>query len=326
MGLAWCSLVALLAAWLVIAGLGDRVWWALPFLYGPRWIPALALLGIVPALLVVPRRAVLLALAGTAVVLLGLLDFRLGLGRRPVAGRSTIRVMELNADGPPGDLSPILAAIREYHPAIVVVAECGPKLREALGHVPGFYSHGAITSLCFLSQGEILDWNERDPQGDIWKEGGSGAMVRAIVASPAGPIRVGLVHLETPRKALEEYRDLSEIPKLGPVTRANTRQREKESRLAADWMTTGPPLPTIVAGDFNLPIESAIYRRYWGRYRNAFSRSGFGTGYTKYTSRIGARIDHILSSKAVVPVRSFVGKDVGSDHRPLIADLVLPKR
>ena len=325
MGLAWCSLAALLAAWLVIAGLGDRVWWALPFLYGPRWFPALALLGFVPALLLVPRRAALLALAGTAVALFGLLDFRVGLGRRPAAGRPSVRVMELNADGPPGDLTPILAAIGEYQPDIVVIAECGPKLNAALTRLPGFHFHAAIASLCLLSRGEIREWTERDPN-DIWKEGGSGAMVRTIVVTAAGPLRLGLVHLMTPRDALDMYPDLSEIPKQGQLTRENTQQREKESRLAVRWIEAATAQPTMIVGDFNLPVESAIYRRYWGDFRNAFSQSGFGTGYTKHTRRWGIRIDHILSSKDVVPIRSFVGRDVGSDHLPLIADLVLPKR
>ncbi len=326
MGLAWCSLAALLAGWLVIAGLGDRIWWALPFLYGPRWFPALALLGILPAVIVVPRRAVLLALAGAAVVLFGLFDFRLGLGRRLTEGRPTIRVMELNADGTSSDLARVLAVIQEYRPAIVVIAECGPKLHEALAVLTGYHFHSAITPLCLISRGAILEWNERDPQGDIWKEGGSGAIVRAIVATPAGPIRLGLVHLATPRNALDMYFDLSEIPKLGPITRTNAHQREKESGLATGWMKVAPSLPTIIAGDFNLPIESAIYRRHWSGYRNAFSQSGFGTGYTKHTRLVGVRIDHILSSEDVVPIRSFVGRDVGSDHLPLIADLVLPKR
>jgi endonuclease/exonuclease/phosphatase (EEP) superfamily protein YafD len=80
----------------------------------------------------------------------------------------------------------------------------------------------------------------------------------------------------------------------------------------------------VIAGDFNLPVESAIYRQHWGRFRNAFSETGFGAGFTKHTRLFGVRIDHILSSKDVDPVRSFVGKDVGSDHVPLIADFVRP--
>jgi vancomycin resistance protein VanJ len=80
----------------------------------------------------------------------------------------------------------------------------------------------------------------------------------------------------------------------------------------------------VIAGDFNLPVESAIYRQHWAQYRNAFSQTGIGSGYTKHTRLFGVRIDHVLSSKDVQPIRSFVGKDVGSDHLPLIADLAIP--
>lgn len=325
MTLAWATLAALLAAWLVIAGLGDRVWWALPFLYGPRWLTAFLLVGMIPALLKKPRQAWLPTTVGTLVVVFGLLDLRLGVGRRAPGGRPVIRVMELNADGDVGDVPAIMAMVDSLHPDLVVIAECGKKLQRVFRTRPEFHFHPAIYSLCLFSRGEILEWTERDPQ-DIWREGGAGNIVRAVVAGPAGRFQLGMVHLETPREALENYFDLSEIPHQGPVTRANIQQREKESRLAADWMTAGESLPTIIAGDFNLPIESAIYRRYWSGYRDAFSQTGLGVGYTKYSRRIGARIDHILSSADVVPIRSFVGKDVGSDHRPLIADLVLPKR
>ncbi len=323
MGLAWCALAALLAAWLVIAGLGDRVWWALPLLYGPRWLPAVLLVGMIPALLKKPRQAWLPMVLGMLVMVFGLLDFRLGLGRHSPAGRPVIRVMELNADGGVGNVPAIMAMVSAERPDVVVIAECSQKLQQAFRSRPEFHSHPAIYSLCLFSRGEILEWTERNPS-DIWREGGAGNIVRAVVAGPAGPFRLGLVHLETPRGALQMYLDLSEIPKQGPSTRANMRQREKESRLAADWIAGGQAMPTIIAGDFNLPIESAIFRRYWGGYRDAFSQTGFGTGYTKYTQHIGARIDHILSSQEVLPIRSFVGKDVGSDHRPLIADLVLP--
>jgi endonuclease/exonuclease/phosphatase (EEP) superfamily protein YafD len=133
-----------------------------------------------------------------------------------------------------------------------------------------------------------------------------------------------MVHLATPRDALQEFRALSQIPSLGAPTRQNMAEREEESEHAVRWIDTGPGLPLVIAGDFNLPIESAIYRRNWAGYRNAFSAVGWGTGYTKHTRWWGIRIDHILMSSDIHPWRSFVGREVGSDHLPLIADLRLP--
>ncbi len=312
---------------MITCQLGDRVWWALPFLYGPRWLLSLPLLGVIPWLLVRPRQGIVTASIAAALVIFGLLDVRLGLGRLTVGAGTPFRVLELNAGAGSGGAPPIpglLAEFARHSPDLIVVAECGNgAIREALRTLPGYEFRVSETSLCMLSRGHILEWSARNPM-DIWKEGGAGAIVRALVQTAAGPLRVGLVHLETPRDALDNYADLSTIPTLGDITRANTRQREEESSDAKAWIFAGSALPTVVAGDFNLPAESAIFRRYWGNLRDAFARGGIGSGYTKRTRWWGVRIDHILTTTEVGTSRSVLGRDVGSDHLPVIADLVLP--
>jgi endonuclease/exonuclease/phosphatase (EEP) superfamily protein YafD len=81
-----------------------------------------------------------------------------------------------------------------------------------------------------------------------------------------------------------------------------------------------------VAGDFNAPVESVIYQESWGDWTNAFSAAGWGFGRTRMSRWIRARIDHILSDDRWVVHRSWVGPDVGSDHRPLFAELRLRPR
>ncbi len=98
--------------------------------------------------------------------------------------------------------------------------------------------------------------------------------------------------------------------------------RDIESRQARRWVSEGADA-IVVLGDFNLPVESVIYRRHWGDMRNAFSYGGLGFGFTRYAGWIRARIDHILVDEGWQVVRSFVGPDFGSDHRPMIADLIL---
>ena len=72
-----------------------------------------------------------------------------------------------------------------------------------------------------------------------------------------------------------------------------------------------------------MPVESRIYRANWSSLRNAFSEAGQGWGTTKQTSWFGTRIDHILYSSAWRCRKAWVGPAMGSDHRPLIADLAL---
>ena len=79
--------------------------------------------------------------------------------------------------------------------------------------------------------------------------------------------------------------------------------------------------PLLLAGDFNLPVESAIYGQYWAQFSNAFSAAGLGLGHTKFTRWHGVRIDHILAGPSWRFRRCWVGPDVKSDHRPLIADV-----
>lgn len=317
----WGSLLGLLAAWIVISGLGDRIWWTIPLLYGPRWVPSLLLAGMLPWLLTSPRRAALPCLAGACIVAFGLLDFRLGLGRLRAGTGSTVRVLESNVGGG-ARADELMREIRDQGVEIVVVAECGGRVFDSLKALPGFEAR-SNGYLCLGSRFPIRSWENRDPT-KIWQEGGSGAIVRAVVDGPAGPLRIGLVHLETPRHALSEFLDLSEIPKLGPLTRANLAQRIEESRDARAWVTPDDALPTIVAGDFNLPVESAVYRRNWGDLRNAFSEAGVGTGYTKHTRFWGIRIDHILTTSRIGTRWCRVGTDIHGDHRPVIAELVLP--
>lgn len=311
---------------MVVSLLGDRVWWALPFLYGPRWVAALLFLGILPSLRSDRRSAIRAGTLTLLVFAFGLLDVRVGLGRLEPAEAVPVRVVEMNAgSGSAGAPSAerVIAELTRVDADLVVIAECSEGLANAMGRVGQWNVRRSITSLCLATHYPIREWEVRDPM-DIWKEGGSGAIARALLEGPGGPLRIGLVHLETPRDALDNYFDLSSIPTLGPVTSANMQQRERESRTAHTWILAGASFPTIVAGDFNLPVESAIYRRHWGALRNAFSRSGIGRGITKQTRRWGMRIDHILTSDEIITRRAFIGRDFGSDHDPVIADLSLP--
>jgi endonuclease/exonuclease/phosphatase (EEP) superfamily protein YafD len=102
-------------------------------------------------------------------------------------------------------------------------------------------------------------------------------------------------------------------------------RRWQDSEELSQWLQQYDG-PQILAGDLNLPPDSAIYRKFWAGYGNAFSSAGLGFGYTEWPRvgvlRFGIRIDHILSGPNWRPCRCWVGPGVGSDHLPLIADLV----
>jgi exonuclease III len=74
-----------------------------------------------------------------------------------------------------------------------------------------------------------------------------------------------------------------------------------------------------------MPVESTIYRKFWGKYQNSFSKRGFGYGWTERASvrsiPVGLRIDHVLTDKGLTPLVCEIGPDVGSDHLPVITDI-----
>jgi endonuclease/exonuclease/phosphatase (EEP) superfamily protein YafD len=61
--------------------------------------------------------------------------------------------------------------------------------------------------------------------------------------------------------------------------------------------------------------------------KNTFTERGFGFGYTKghdIQLRVSyARIDHIFISEGWRTIFSHTGSSLGSDHRPMLADVSL---
>ena len=91
-------------------------------------------------------------------------------------------------------------------------------------------------------------------------------------------------------------------------------------------INTDPRLPAvIIAGDFNAPAGDRIYRQLQKKgYIDCFDRAGVGWGNTYHRRFPILRIDHIYVSQAFVPVRSRVVTIPESDHRMVLADVILP--
>jgi len=83
--------------------------------------------------------------------------------------------------------------------------------------------------------------------------------------------------------------------------------------------------PLIVVGDFNTTMWSPFYKNMvkTGNLRNA--RSGFGIlpTWPTFLPLAYIPIDHFLVSKEIGVLKIRTGRNVGSDHLPLITDLVI---
>jgi len=87
----------------------------------------------------------------------------------------------------------------------------------------------------------------------------------------------------------------------------------------------------IVGGDLNAPPASLASRTLTDSgLVDAFAAGGRGYGYTFGHSlrlrRSFLRLDRILVSRHFAVVAAHVGSATGSDHRPVIADLVLARQ
>ena len=149
------------------------------------------------------------------------------------------------------------------------------------------------------------------------------------VTLPTGELRFATVHLQSPHQGIAHVLDRStgiRPSRANLIAREIAARWEESEELAAQL--AGDGRPDMVVGDFNLPVESPIYRSYWSTWWDAFSAAGWGLGGTEWPKAtagipFGIRIDHILSGPRWRPTRCWLGPDVGSDHLPLIADMAV---
>jgi endonuclease/exonuclease/phosphatase (EEP) superfamily protein YafD len=314
--LAWGYLALSLTYAALLWLAGDAWWLATLLLFMPRWPILLPVALLAPAALLI-RPRLLLPLGLAAIVSVGpAMGYRLGArGWLTASAGAELRIITFNVDS--RDNSRLLAipmGLEPYHPDVVVLQECAENLAAA-EHWPAGWTVRFEQSLCLASRFPVLEARplERIETGE---QGGTGNAVFYRLQSDAGIIDLAVLHLETPRKGLEQLRYRAKLSGLA----RNELVREVGSRRMSRWITEQSSA-VIVAGDFNLPVESRIYRSHWSRCDNAFSRVGHGFGWTRVLPHFSIRIDHVLTCGGWRPLRAVVGPDLGSDHLPLIVDL-----
>jgi endonuclease/exonuclease/phosphatase (EEP) superfamily protein YafD len=123
-------------------------------------------------------------------------------------------------------------------------------------------------------------------------------------------------------------------PKPGALFHVRNRQLDEIGQYIKSLSTK-----VVIAGDFNITMWSPYYKRLVSKTGLKNSRQGFGllptwpikTNYPPYakipsflTGLLSIPIDHCLISPDIKVAKIRTGPNVGSDHRPLIVDLVIP--
>jgi endonuclease/exonuclease/phosphatase (EEP) superfamily protein YafD len=312
----WLSVLIVLAAWAAIHA-GDLWWPATLLLFGPRWLWALPLIPLLLAATLWRRRSLPVLLFALLLVLGPLMGFhipwRSALPAAP--SRLRLRVLTYNTHYKRPLKSAFERMLTDADADIVALQEL--PIDEPFDYFAEEQWHVHLApGICLASRYPIR--KAKRLGGRSWLV--PGLLMRYELETPAGMVALFSLHFASPREGLYDasHNPASGTEELEENTAVRLRQSENLVRLAD--AETGP---VLLMGDFNTPSESAIFRRIWNRYTDAFAEAGWGWGYTFYGGKTAVRIDHILAGPGWYCEHCWVGPNVGSPHRPLLADLIL---
>lgn len=322
----WAYLTSTVLALILMCLAGDRWWFATLLLFGPRWMLALPIIPLLPLILWRRPRLLVPLVLGAFLVCGPFMGLRCAITTPAIPDERTLRVLSCNVGGKNFDARKLSRLILDLDVDIASLQECPRGLQLNLAAEWRVLHAGSLSvfsrhPLKDLPQGKGI------PQAGTWS---LNPLFQCIASTPRGDILVNAVHLPTARYGLENMLDrtVGLNFKKAEYLIAETQKRSLISQAARNAIET-QKLPLIIAGDFNMPVESSIFRQHWGEFRNAFSCSGGGFGFTSMDIHQGIpipiRIDHILTGNGVKPLACEVGPDVGSDHRPVIADVEVRK-
>lgn len=314
--LSWLYFLAVVGAWMLLY-LADLWWPATFFLFAPRWALALPLAVLVPAALLRRRRSLIVLALSAAIIAGPLMGLCVPWGQLFSTSSEgfRLRVLTCNMHYRKNLNSlPLDDLVAGTSPDVVALQEWPEDNASAVLADRDWHVHR--TSVLFLaSRYPIVKTELLGRHSDSAR----GAVMRYDLQTPIGIVHFFSVHLASPRRELyETAHDAWRGPELVQAS-SDLRWEQSENLAHAAGEVTGP---VVLAGDFNTPPESAIFRRLWDRYTDAFSAAGWGWGYTYLASRTTVRIDHVLAGPGWSCAHCRTCGDIGSPHRPVLADLV----
>ena len=309
--------------WMMVSLWGDSLWFATLVLYGPRWLVLLPLVILFPLALINNRWLLIPLIAGGLVAAGPFMGFNVPLHRTETDGVPIARVLTCNINAGNFGRKPLADLIRKTNADIVALQECPRD--------PGLSLPAGWQS---VREGELIIWSRYPLQRGnslqalhpphVWPRE---SMLCCTVQTPKEALSFCTVHLPSPRYGLTTVLDRKTILSF---SRRVLLEQETLHRLRISgeiFRAIGAlPGPVVIAGDFNMPVDSPMYQDVWAGYENTFSEVGYGYGWTQRARYRGIpvvlRIDHVLVGAGLEASFSGVGPDIGSDHLPLITDII----
>jgi endonuclease/exonuclease/phosphatase (EEP) superfamily protein YafD len=218
-----------------------------------------------------------------------------------------LRLLTVNVRGSNHSHEKALDLIEEADPDAILVLEVRPHWAEALDALADEYPHQLVHArpdgwgIAFFSRLSC-------PQLEVQNIGPG--EIPSIVAEIETPN--GMVHLVGTHPA-------------PPISSDHFAFRNEQFAALAKFASAYEG-PTILVGDLNSTSFSPMFRDLLAASGLRDSRNGFGIQPT-WPSRFvpfGVTIDHVLVSQEVAVRQRVVLPDVGSDHRPVMAELIIP--
>lgn len=225
------------------------------------------------------------------------------------AGAARIRVAAMNVFFLNDDHGRAIAWLEAEQPDVVIVAEATEAWREAFRSLRDRYpvQHLAYTAgrrahVLLLSRAAV-----RVESLELAR--GAAPAVHATLEFGGRPLHILGVHANW------------------PLGREASRRRAQGLDAIARFArrTQGP---VIVAGDLNLTPFSPRFDRLLraGGLANAAAGRGWQPTWPTFLPPVGIQIDHVLVRGGVETLDFRRGAHIGSDHRPIVADLTPPAR
>jgi endonuclease/exonuclease/phosphatase (EEP) superfamily protein YafD len=225
-----------------------------------------------------------------------------------------IRVVAANVlvGNPPA--SAAVEWFRSIDADVVVLVECSTAWSRAFAELRAEYPYAfdrsadSVVGIAIFSRHPLVETVEvRSPNGLL-------PALEATVEIDGAPIRFLGVHPPP------------------PATPWFTDARNEDMRFFAERVRTSPTPLRIVAGDWNETPFGAAYREFTASSGLLRASGGFGflttwpdrVGTVSVPSLLGIQIDHCFVDPTIAVLGCAVGPSIGSDHRPLVVDLVVP--
>ncbi len=301
-------------------------------LYVPQWLYALPAAALLPFYLIWARRRAWLPLLCALWVLGPIMGFcwRWFSPSPDPAQGTRLRVMTYNVKNGRYDMAAIAADIQKFHPDILVCQESNGTFRVAAQNLLVGWNIQIMDQFLVASrrfplsapEGKAISfpgWSTLVMRCQTEVGGRAVTLYSAHLKSPRGGLVAMLKHLRHPHQNSDD------------MVVWNTDLRLGQAHILAGFLRE-ETTPTLLVGDLNAPVQSLACREFFNEgFRDAFSEAGRGYGFS-YGQRVRhmpfayVRIDHIMLSKEWQALDCKVGNNAGSEHRPVIADLYLPRK